>query len=131
VTVALLPSAEAVMVGWAKAQTDLAAIHGGRVGTRLASTLPAIRLQRIGNSPPEWWQDDASLQVECWAADQATADRLARTFVAALEDIRNMTVTGGKVYTYEITSGPFWSPDDPNLSSNARYILTVDLLVTT
>jgi hypothetical protein len=37
-------------------------------------------------------------------------------------------VDGGRVWTYEVTSGPFWSPDDPTLSSNARYIATVDLL---
>lgn len=118
------------MVAWAKAQTDIAALTGGRVGTRLNATLPAIRLQRVGLAPPEPWQDDASIQVECWALDQATADLLARTVVAALPSIRNTTVTGGRVYSYQITSGPFWSPDDPALSTNARYILTVDLLTT-
>lgn len=130
-TLTLLPSAEQVMVAWAKTNTDLAAIHGGRAATKLNATLPAIRLQRIGNAPPEPYQDDANVQVECWAADQATADLLARTVVAALPTIRNTSVSGGRVYSYEITSGPYWAPDDPSLSNNARYILTVSLLITT
>ena len=130
-TATLLPSAEQVMVTWAKAHTALAAIHGGRVGTRLNATLPAVRLSRIGDAPPEPWQDAASVQVECWAADQADADELARTFVAALPDIRNTAVAGGRIWTYTVTSGPFWSPDDPSLSNNARYILTCSLLITT
>ncbi len=126
----LLPSAEVAFVAWLKAQTSLTAIHGGRVGTRLNATLPAIRVTRVGNAPVEVWQDDASLQVECWAADQGTADLLARSVVAALPDIRNTTVTGGRIYAYTITAGPYWQPDDPTLSSSARYILQVSLLIT-
>jgi hypothetical protein len=123
----LLPSAEVVTVTWLKANADLLAIHGGRVGTKLNATLPAIRAQRIGGTPESPQVDEPLLQVEAWAADQVTADLLARTIVAVLPTIRG-AVTGGKVYTYSIESGPFWSPDDPNLSSNARYIITVRLL---
>ncbi len=127
---ALLPSAEQVMVTWAKAHTALAAIHGGRVGTRLNATLPAVRLSRVGGVPPEPWRDEPSIQVECWAADQGTADLLARTFVAALPDLRNIVVAGGRVYTGVVTAGPFWAPDDPSLSNNARYIVSISLLTT-
>lgn len=126
----LLPSAPVLTIAWLKAQTDLAAIHGGRVGTKLNATLPALRVQRIGGSSPDPYQDEPVMQFECWAADEATADLLARTLVAALPTIRGLTLPSGRVYTYEIESGPFWLPDDPQLSSNDRYILTVRLLTT-
>jgi hypothetical protein len=125
----LLPSATVLTVAWLKEQPDLTAIHGGRVGTRLNQVLPAIRVQRIGGSIPEVWEDLPVLQIECWAADEGTADDLVRTVVAALPAYRG-DFGVGHVYTYQIESGPFWAPDDPQLSSNARYILTVRLLTT-
>jgi hypothetical protein len=85
--------------------------------------------QRIGGSPPELWRDDPLLQVEAWAADEGTADLLIRTWVAALPDFRHRATTG-EIHTYGIDSGPFWSPDDPTLSNNSRYIITVRLLTT-
>lgn len=124
----LLPSAPVLFVAWAKANPDLAAIQGARVATRLSGTLPATRVQRIGGSPDEYdGTDSPSLQVECWAADESTADLLVRTLVAVLPTFRHRAASG-QVYTYEITSGPFWAPDDPSLSTNARYILTLSLL---
>lgn len=126
----VLPSAASVVVAWLTNNPDLAAIHGGRVGTRLRSVLPAIRVQRVAGSPPETWRDEPVIQIECWAADEGPADLLARTVVAVLPSVRS-TVPGGKVYTGVIDSGPFWSPDDPTLSTNSRYILTIRLLITT
>jgi len=129
VTVTLLPSAEVASVAWAKAQPDLVPLHGGRVGTRLNATLPAIRVQRVGGSPVDPWEDRPLIQWECWAADQAAADLLVRTLMAALPSFRG-TFAGGRVYTYTIESGPYWAPDDPDLSTNARYILTARLVTT-
>jgi hypothetical protein len=127
----LLPSAPEILIDFLEAQPDLAAIHGGRVGTRLASTLPAVRVQRVGGTPLEVWEDRPSMQVECWAANEDAADTLVRTLLAVLPEFRHRPVVGGRAYTYEVTSGPYWAPDDPDLSSNARYILTVSLLLTT
>lgn len=128
-TTILLPSAVVLTVAWLKSNPELAAIHGGRVGTKLHATLPAIRVQRIGGTPSEVYEDQPVVQVECWAADEGTADRLVRTVIAVLPTVRRVYPTG-QVWTYQVESGPFWSPDDPNLSSNARYIVTVRLLTT-
>lgn len=125
----LLPSAPALFVAWAKANPDLAAIQGTRVATKLNATLPATRVQRIGGTPEAPWEDHPLLQVECWAADETTADKLARTYVAVLDAFRHRAATG-RVYTYAFESGPFWSPDDPQLSTNARYIFTIRLVTT-
>lgn len=127
--VALLPSAPALLIAWAKAQPDLAAIQGTRVGTRLNATMPCTRIQRIGGSPLDPWEDQPVIQVEAWAADEGTADLLVRTWVAALDTVRQTTASG-RIYTYSIDSGPFWAPDDPQLSSNSRYIITVRLVTT-
>lgn len=128
-TTTLLPFAEAAFIAWAKTNVDIAAITT-TIATKLGSTLPAIRVARIGDAPPEPWWDQPHLQIEAWAADQITASLLIRTFVAALPTIRNLHLSDGVIYTYRITSGPFWSPDDPAISTSARYILTV-LLSTT
>ena len=124
----LLPSAPKQVIRWAEAQSDLLALHGGRVGTKLSSTLPAIRVQRIGGSIPDTWDDRPLIQVECWGATEGDADTLARTFVGALPQFRG-TLADGKVWAAAVESF-FWAPDDPQLSSNSRYILTVRLLTT-
>jgi hypothetical protein len=125
----LLPSAEVAAVAWAKAQPDLTPLHGGRVSTKLNATLPAIRVQRIGGSPADPWEDQPVVQFECWAADQGAADLLARSLVAALPTFRG-AYPDGWVWAYQIESGPFYSPDDPQLSNNSRYILTARLVTT-
>lgn len=127
----LLPSAVGVFISWCKNNTDLAAVHSGRVGTKLNATLPAIRVTRIGGIPEqEVWQDRAELQVECWAADDPTAELLARQVLAALPTVRAVYAYG-RVYTFQVTSGPYWAPDDPDLVTNySRYIFTVQLLTT-
>src|SRR5215213_817571 len=122
----LLPSAEVAAVAWAKTQPDLAPLHGGRVGTKLNATLPAIRVQRIGGSPVDPWEDQPAVQFECWAADQGGADLLVRSLVAALPTFRGV-YPDGRVHTYSIESGPFYAPDDPQLSNSSRYIITARL----
>lgn len=125
----ILPSAPIVLVAFLKTNTALAAIHGGRVGTKLNAVLPALRVQRIGGTPDEPWRDNPVMQVEAWGATEDDVDLLIRTVVDELPKVRK-PVTGGKVWTYVVDSGPFWAPDDPNLSNNSRYIITVRLLVT-
>lgn len=126
----LLPDAEVMFIAWAKANAALLALHSGRVGTKLNATLPALRVTRVGGVASEHYQDDPSLQVEAWGADQGAASLLARTVVEQLTAIRH-TTANGRLYTYRVSGGPLWAPDDPNLSQNSRYILTLDLLITT
>ena len=128
-TETLLPSASVLTVAGLKANAELTAIHGGRVGTKLNNVLPAIRVQRISGSSPDPWQDQPVMQVECWAADEGAADLLARTVVAALPGMRS-TYGTGRVWSYAVESGPYFAPDDPALSNNSRFIVSVRLLTT-
>lgn len=125
----LLPSAPKQFLRWAETQEDLAELHGGRAGTKLAGTLPALRVTRVGGSPADPWEDNPLLQVEAWGSTEAAADTLIRTLVGALPQFRG-EFADGKVGAAAIESGPFWSPDDPKLSTNARYIVTIRLLTT-
>lgn len=128
-TVPLLPSAPKAAVVWAKAQPDLAAIHGGRVGTRLHAARPAVRVVQIGGQVVHPREGRPLLQFECWASDEDTADTLARTLVGALPTFRGV-FSDGRVHTFAVESGPYWAPDDPELSQDARYIVTARLVTT-
>jgi hypothetical protein len=121
----ILPSSEALVVAWLKSRPALTAIHGGRVATKLKTTLPAIRVQRIGGVVVNDWEDQPVVQIECWASDEDTADALSRTVVAELP-----TVRGAQVKTYEMEAGPYMVPDDPSLSTNSRYNVDVRFIIT-
>ena len=124
----MLPSAVRLLVARAKANTALAAIQGTRVGSKLNATLPATRVQRVGGSVPDTWEDNPVVQIEAWAADEETADLLARTWLDALPAMRHRAADG-QVHSYSVQSVLF-APDDQNLSSNSRFIITARLLVT-
>lgn len=123
----LLPSGEALLGKFLREHHAVAAIVGTRVGTRLDSARPAIRLTRLGSPPSQRWEDQPELQVECWAADEVTADLLARTVVAALPDLLERRDLDGLVKGYEITLGPLSSPDP--FTDQPRYVVGVRLLI--
>lgn len=128
-TASLLPSALVLFIARAKATPELVAIQGTRVGSKLNDILPATRVQRIGGVASDPWRDYPVLQVEAWATDEGAADLLIRTWISVLDSFRHRAASG-EVHTYQVESGPMWMPDDPTLSDNARYIITVRLLTT-
>lgn len=129
-TFPLLPSATKALIAWAKDQADLEALHGGRVGTKIAATLPCIRVQRIGGIPDDQPViDEPLLQVDCWGVTEGDAEDVARTLVAVLPSFRGV-YAGGTVHGAGVEAGPFSAPDDPNLSTNIRFTCTVRVLTT-
>ena len=116
----LLPSMPKLAVAWGSAHPALAAIHGGRFGTRLAATLPAVRVTRIGSAPTHRFEDSPVLQFECWANDEGGADLLARTLVASLPTFLTAQVRGFRVLSH------FWSPD--LTTDRPRYIVIAEFL---
>ena len=126
----ILPSAVVLAISGLRADPAVSALVGGRISTKLGSVLPAIRIQRIGGTVQTTYHDEPVIQVECWAEDERAADLVCRTVVDALPNLRASYPTG-RIYTYDVESGPFYSPDDASISTNTRYILTVRLLTTT
>lgn len=122
----LLPSPEVLLGGFLRAHPALSPLHGGRVGTRLSGVYPAIRLARLGSPARERWEDRPTVQVECWADEQAHADLLARTVVAVMPEVLGAHA-GGVVSGWEITLGPLWSPDPT--TGRARYLVDLQLQI--
>lgn len=117
---AVTPSPDGVgaIIAWLRAQSDVAAITP-RVGTKLAGTLPAIRVSLVDGNPETTGELNAAhptLQVECWANDPAGADLLMRTVTAALPSIRWGTWGGTYVSGAYLDLGPIMS-DDPDTAA--------------
>lgn len=121
----ILPDAEVLLVAFLAEHPALAALHGGRVGTQLDRGRPALRVTRVGGTPPAWWEDAPELQVEAWAATQDEASVLIRTVIEALEEVDGQHPEGA-VRGHEVHFGPLWSPDPD--TEEARYLISLGLL---
>lgn len=130
----LLPDAEALLIAALKAQTSVSSLCGGRVGTRLSGTYPAIRVTLLGG-PARVVENTAQpeLQVECWGngagGDAETqASDLARNVEAAVLVLRGTygpgTITGA--WTVGLI---LHAPDASTSLVRERYIVTVGLTV--
>jgi len=128
---ALLPDMDQALITYLTGHASLAALHGGRVATKLASDLRAVRISSLGGSQPWPWEDRPEYQVEWWGArvdaDQGPAKTLARTGEAALWDLVSSPVAGGRVTGVAMPLSQLWSPDET--TGRARYITHVALTV--
>lgn len=118
----LMPSAIYVVNEWLKAQPAVVAVCGKRISYTLGSTYPAIRLADVGpiqRGPEETLR---RIQVECWADDYDTAERLAAKVEAALPEARG-TWSSGYCAGGSVESGPFANPD----SNSQRYRHQLDV----
>jgi hypothetical protein len=125
----LLPDAEALLIAALKAQPSVTALCGGRVGTRLSGTYPAIRVTTLGGGESVADTGSPDLQVECWgdgtgSAAETQASDLARTVHSVGGSLRGVfgpgTVVGS--WTYGL---PLHSPDPT--TARERYIVTVGI----
>jgi hypothetical protein len=116
-----MPSGKSALIMWLAADPDIAEIVSGRVGTDLSATLPAIRVTLVDGSPQVTGETNYArpeLQVDCWAASAAAADRLMWTVVDRLPTIRGTTWTpsGGAPACYvsgaDIVLGPVEDYDE-------------------
>jgi hypothetical protein len=105
----------------------IAATHGGRVGTALPGTYPAIRITLVSSRPSASTDEFLpELQVECVADDQGVASLLARNTVAAIGDIVG-SYPEGACRGHEIVFGPMASPD--GTTGRYRYLFDVLLML--
>jgi hypothetical protein len=120
-----MPSGKSALIMWCAADPDVNAIIGGRVGTDLDVTLPAIRISLVDGGPDVTGETNYArpqLQVECWARSAVEADRLMWTLVEKLPTIRGTTwaPSGAAPAVYvsgaSITLGPVEDKDDPTNS---------------
>lgn len=133
-----LPDSESLMVAWARANPEITALVGSRVGTRLPKepTFPYLTVFRVGG-PPDGVEggaiDEALLQWDCYGdkktrvPDYAAASLLARTLVEQVEINEGGRVgTVGAILGMTVVNGPR-RQEEPT-TGWARYIVETQLL---
>jgi hypothetical protein len=116
------PDGVGAFIAWIRGTPDIAGMIGGaaaRIGTRLAGTLPAMRVSLVNGNPETTGENNAAhatIQFEVWANDPATADVIMRTITAALPTIKGGTWAGAYVSGVYLDLGPIMS-DDPDTSA--------------
>lgn len=125
----LLPDAEALLIAALKARPEVVALCGGRVGTRLSGTYPAIRVTTLGGGDAVTDTGTPNVQVECWGnGTDSTAEHqasdMARTVHAAAGGLAG-TYAPGRVVGSWTFGLPLHSPDPTTFRE--RYIVTVGL----
>lgn len=122
---ALLPDVDQALVTFLTQHAALAPLHGGRVGTALQSPDTSIRVANLGGTQRWPWEATDAFQVECWGGDQGQANLLARTVVAAAQDLRG-PVAGGYASAAVPTLRPLWQPD---ANGRPRYIVHLEITI--
>jgi len=126
----IYPDVMAGVRAWARADADLAALVAGRVFFRIPDrpVYPLIRLYRAGGGPMpgEAPLVTARVAFDCWAADYATASRLARTVESSADQLVPGVAAAG-VWFYD--ASPDQSRDLPDPASG-RPRVVVDVLFT-
>lgn len=113
---AVLPDTLAALVSFLTAHTALVPLHGGRVSTRLQSDLVAVRVANLGGEQPWPWEATPQFQIEWWGAradaDEGNALTLCRTGEAALWELANSPISGGRVGEFSMPLSQLWAPDE-------------------
>ncbi len=115
-TYAVLPDTLQAVVDHLTAHASLAPLHGGRVSTKLMSPLRCVRVTSLGGRQPWPWETNPQFQIEWWGArddqDETPALTLARTGEAALWELANSDITGGRIGEFSMPLSQLWTPDD-------------------
>jgi hypothetical protein len=121
---ALLPDVDQALIDYLDTHAALTPLHGGRVGTKLASTLTSVRIASLSGPQPWPWEALPEYQVEWWGGTDLQAKTLARTGEAALWDFLSAFdwVTGVSMPLSQL-----WSPDET--SGRPRFITQVQYRV--
>jgi hypothetical protein len=110
---------------------SLTPLHGGRVGTQLQGELAAVRVAGLGGPQPWPWQASPQYAIEWWGdrtdLGEGIALTLARTGEAALWELANSAVTGGRITAFSMPLSQLWSPDEE--TARARFRTDVALTI--
>lgn len=129
-TPTLLPDAVLVARTFIAGHPAVVAL-GPRVGSRRPenSTGPVVVIRQIGSEAVRrQWLDRASLQIDAYAADQASASLLARTVSAVLAAAANEVTPVGVLVSADEETGLAWLPDTLLEPPAPRWLLGVSVL---
>jgi len=107
----VIPRPTPAVVSWIKNNPAFSA-HGGRVGTSLNQTLPAVRVTLLYYlASGGRWERHPVFQIEAWATNEAQADTLATDIANHWPDFRGNV---GQAYisgAWLHSDGPIPMPD--------------------
>lgn len=125
------PDAEALLIQALKAQPEVATLCGGRIGTRLGTTYPAIRVTLLGGlgrsvAGTRW----ATLQWESWgngtdSVAEHQASDLGRAVEGVVEQLAGVYASGH--ITSAWLDGLMSHSPDPT-SNRERYLGSIGLI---
>lgn len=126
-----LPDMEAELVTFLTNHASLAPLHGGRVGTELQNDLACLQVTVLGG-PQGWpWEAVPEFAIASWGgtgpAAKADASLLDRTVRAAVFDLVNQAVIGGRVNGVAIRLAGLWTPAED--TNRPRYRTDIALTV--
>jgi len=124
---ALLPDVDAALISFLANHASLTSLHGGRVGTKLGTAFPAVRVTNLGAQWSQPWETRPEFQVECWGDTQGEANLLARTVRAVIPELRG-PVASGYVTAAITTLDPRWMPDPD--TNRPRYLMQAEITAT-
>lgn len=127
---AVLPDMLQALVDFLDTHPSLTSLHGGRVSTKLQSDLRCVRVTSLGG-PQTWpWQSEPQYAIEWWGGradiDEGPSLTLCRTGEAALWELANSTISGGRIGEFAMPLSQLWQPDEE--TGRARF--RTDIAVT-
>ncbi len=116
-----------VLIAGLLANSQVAAIIGTRIGTRLPAspTYPLIVASLVSDIPGQPWESRVRVQLDCWAASEEGASALSRTVVAVHPSLRG-TYSAGRLLNTSVLNR-LWSPDPVN--NQPRFLVDLGLVV--
>lgn len=121
---AVLPDMLQALVDYLAAHTALAPLHGGRVATKLLTEQRCVRVTSLGGPQPWPWEASPQYQIEWWGdrddPDEGGALDLARAGEAALWELANSAVAGGRISGFSMPLSQLSSPDEDTGRSRFR-----------
>lgn len=105
-----LPDATQALIDFLDAHSALVPLHGGRVSTQLQTDQPCLQVTALGGPQPWPWESTPEFSIASWGSTEAEVWALDRAVRAAVFELLNTSIAGGRVTGVAIRLGGLWSP---------------------
>lgn len=125
--VVVLPDAVVVVRAYLLSRAEVTAVVSSRISSQFPGTpvYPLATVQRFGGVSTERRLDSASIQVDVWGSDEASASTAARTIHGALVAAKNYVHSSGVLLGCSEELGLSWQPDTNYPTPQPRFVFSV------